>query len=241
LTATTVTPTTITGWNVKSLAQGTNVTISNDGAGTYTINSSGSSVVSPTVYAGTPASINSIAEYSNNQYWFGYSTYDFDNYNYDIEFVINQDSGNGNLLHFCWDNNVDFTYYQVMYNDWDATGNYIGSNPTAAFMYTQNVSGFQASYKGTLRAVPAVSASNYNRLMLEGTMSMNYQSSGSRAFSAPARSSRTIISYAGASQNSIAQFNGSHSFSMWATVSSYASNNPCNMRITRVMKNLPGS
>jgi len=223
---------------VKNLTAGTGITITNS-AGVYTITNS--AVVSPTMYAGSPSSISSIGGYSNNQYWFGYSTYDFDNYNYDIEFVINQGSGNGYLLHFCWDNNVDFAYYQVMYNDWDATGNYIGSNPTAAFCYTQNINNFQASYKGTLRAVPAVSSTNYNRLMLEGTMSMNSQSSSSRAFSAPARSSKTIISYAGASQNSIAQFNGSHSFSVWATVSSYASNNPLHMRITRVMKNLPGS
>jgi hypothetical protein len=41
LTASTVTPTTLTGWNVKSLTQGTNVTITNDGSGGYTINSSG--------------------------------------------------------------------------------------------------------------------------------------------------------------------------------------------------------
>ena len=36
LTATTVTPTNITGWNVKSLAQGTGISVSNN-AGTYTI------------------------------------------------------------------------------------------------------------------------------------------------------------------------------------------------------------
>ena len=236
----TITPTAITGWQVKSIIAGTGVTVTNS-AGAFTIASGGSIGITPSVYAGAPASINSIGGYSNNQYHFGTSTYDFDNYNYDIEFVINQGSGTGLLLYFCWDNVVDFSYYQVQYNDWDGTSTYIGGNSHSAIFYTQGISNFQGSYKGTLRALPAPSASNYNRLMLEGTMSMNYQTTGTRSFSALPRCSRTIITYAGVSQNSIAQFNGSHSFSLWASGSNYASNNAMHMRITRVMKNLPGS
>lgn len=37
LTATTVTPTTITGWNVKDLTVGTGISVSNNGAGVYTV------------------------------------------------------------------------------------------------------------------------------------------------------------------------------------------------------------
>lgn len=61
---TTLTATTITGWNVKSLVQGTNVTITNDGVGTYTINSSGSGgggSTGPTGVTGPAPAINIVA------------------------------------------------------------------------------------------------------------------------------------------------------------------------------------
>jgi hypothetical protein len=195
-----------------------------------------STTVSLQVFSGPPVSINSIGGFSNNQYNFGSSAYDFDNYNYDIEFVINQTSVSGILVYWCWDDVVDFTYYQVNYNDWDGTSTYIGGNSHSALFYTQNTSGFQASFKGTLRALPAPSSSYYNRLALEGTITMNFQSSASRAFGGLPRVSRTLSTYTGATQNSISQFNGSHNFSLWAAGDSYASNNPINMRITRVQK-----
>jgi len=227
--------------DVRQLVAGTNITVTPNGFGTYTIASSGSSVVSPTVYAGTPASINSVAGYSNNQYYFGTSTYDFDNYNYDIEFVINQGSVSAILVYFCWDNDFTLSNYQLAYQVIIGTTNEVGTDSHSALYYTQNTSGFQASYKGTLRALPAPSSSNYNRLMLEGSLTFNFQPTGTRGFTTSARWHRSTITYAGATQNSIAQFNGSRSLSLWTSGSNYASNNPCHMRITRVMKNLPGS
>jgi hypothetical protein len=210
-------------------------------SGAVTINST-ASVVTPLVYSGTPVSIGSIAGYSNNQYYFGTSVYDFDNYNYDIEFVVNQGSGAGILFYFCWNNDVDFNNYQLVYDlVTDGGVNYVGSDAHSALFYTQNSNGFQASYKGTLRALPAPNPSNYNRLMLEGSLTFNFQTTGVRTFAAPARWHRSTITYAGATQNSIAQFNGARSLSLWTSGHNYASNNPIHMRITKVMKNLPGS
>lgn len=208
-----------------------------ESGGEFVSSSASSTIVSLQLFSGSPVSIGSIGGYSNNQYLFGSSTYDFDNYNYDIEFVINQTSGTGLLFYFCWDNVVDFSYYQVQYNDWDGSTTYIGGNPHSAIFYTQSVSDFQGSYKGTLRALPAPGgASNNNRLVLEGTMSINFQTTGTRTFSQLPRCSKTIITYAGSSQNSIAQFSGTHSLSLWAAGNSYASNNSINMRITKVQK-----
>ena len=238
LTATTITPTNITGWGVKSIVAGTNITVSN-ASGAVTINST---TVSLQVYSGAPVSIGSIAGFSNNQYYFGTSVYDFDNYNYDIEFVINQGSGAGILLYFCWDNDVNFNNYQLTYFLQDGGSSYVGSDAHSALFYTQNTNGFQASYKGTLRALPAPGgASNFNRLMLEGTLSFNFQTTGVRTFAGPARCHRSVVTYAGATQNSIAQFNGARSLSLWTSGDNYASNNPLHMRITRIIKNLPGS
>jgi len=222
--------------DVRQLVAGTNVTITPDGLGTYTI---AASATSPSLYNGAPQGIGSIGGYTSNQYVFGSLTWDFVNYNYDIEFVINQGSQEGILLYWSWDNDVNFSYYQVQYTDWDSVGFYVGGNSHSALMYTQNANGFQGSWKGTLRALPAPSASNYNRLMLEGTMSMNYQTTGTRGFNLLPRSSRTISTYAGATQNSITQFNGSHSFSLWTSGSNYASSNLIHMRVTRILKGSP--
>jgi len=222
--------------DVRQLVAGTNVTITPDGLGTYTI---AASATSPSLYNGSPIGIGSIGGYTSNQYVFGNLTWDFVNYNYDIEFVINQGSQEGILLYWSWDNDVNFSYYQVQYTDWDSVGFYVGGNSHSALMYTQNANGFQGSWKGTLRALPAPSASNYNRLMLEGTMSMNYQTTGTRGFNLLPRSSRTISTYAGATQNSITQFNGSHSFSLWTSGSNYASSNLIHMRVTRILKGSP--
>jgi hypothetical protein len=222
--------------DVRQLVAGTGVTLTNDGLGTYTINASGSS---PSLYNGAPVGIGSIGGFTSNQYVFGSLTWDFVNYNYDIEFVINQIDVQGVLFYWSWDNNIDFNNYQVQYTDWDGNGFYVGGNAHSALMYTQNANGFQGSWKGTLRALPNPSPSNYNRLMLEGTMSMNYQATGTRGFSQLPRSSRTISTYAGATQNSITQFNGLHSFSLWANGSNYASSNLMHMRVTKVLKGSP--
>lgn len=239
INATTIAPTNITNWNVKSIVAGSNVTVSNS-SGAVTINST-ASVESPQVFAGSPVSIGSVAGYSNNQYYFGTSVYDFENYNYDIEFVINQESSSAILVYFCWDNDFTLSNYQLAYQVIIGTTNEVGTDSHSALYYTQNTSGFQASYKGTLRALPAPSASNYNRLLLEGSLTFNFQPTGTRGFTTSARWHRSTITYAGATQNSIAQFNGSRSLSLWTSGNNYASNNAMRMRITKVMKNLPGS
>ena len=145
-------------------------------------------------------------------------------------------------MYFCWDNDVNFNNYQLTYFLQDGGSSYVGSDAHSALFYTQNTNGFQASYKGTLRALPAPGgASNFNRLMLEGTLSFNFQTTGVRTFAGPARCHRSVVTYAGATQNSIAQFNGARSLSLWTSGDNYASNNPLHMRITRIIKNLPGS
>jgi|LauGreDrversion4_2_1035121.scaffolds.fasta_scaffold92339_4 hypothetical protein len=175
-----------------------------------------------------------ISSYTNNQYYFGTTNFDFDNYIYNIEFVINQSVVYAVNMYWAWDFDVNFANYQMNYLDWDGAFLYTGGNQYPSIFYTQNTSGFQASFKGTLRALPAPSPTNYNRLILEGATTMNFQANGTRGYgNVLPRVSRSIGTYAGATQNSIAQFNGNHTFTLWAAGNNYRLNHPIHFRLTK--------
>jgi hypothetical protein len=227
--------------DVRQLSAGSNVSISNNASGTYTINFTNPGNVTNSLYNSTP-SVGSVNGYSNNNYSTGSLTYDFDNYNYDIEFLINFGGSYTTQVYWSWDSDFNQSYYQMTFSDYDGGGIYTGSNSLGSLFYAQNTTGFSAAFRGTLRALPAATSSHYNRLVIEGTTHLTFQSSGSRSYFSNQRFSRAISTYTGATQNSIAQFNGGHTFSIWAPGNSFATSNPMqNIRIYRTQKNLPGT
>ena len=203
------------------------------GPGQYII--SGGGAESLAVVSGFP-SIGGIDGYANNRYYFTNQTYDFDNYNYDIEFSISQSTSPATLLYWIWDTDVTLTNYQQTYDDWDGGSPYYGPNIGGSILYTQG-GPIEISYKGTLQALPTPNTAFKSRLQLTGITDIRLITAGNRTFNSGGRYSKTISTYSGATNNSIAQFNGSHSFSLFIRVGDYAYYNPCNMRITKVKKN----
>ncbi len=155
---TTLTATTITGWNVKSLVQGTNVTITNDGVGTYTINSSGGGgggSTGPTgatgpVYTPTSTTLEdrllpngNFAGFSTNAYFTNTQSWDFDNYDYVVLFEYRQTVNAGDThLRLAWFDDTTVQRYSYYFMEvQEATGNQGEANlPLLIFLNAINTS-----------------------------------------------------------------------------------------------------
>jgi hypothetical protein len=154
----TLTATTITGWNVKSLVQGTNVTITNDGVGTYTINSSGGGgggSTGPTgatgpVYTPTSTTLEdrllpngNFAGFSTNAYFTNTQSWDFDNYDYVVLFEYRQTVNAGDThLRLAWFDDTTVARYSYYFMEvQEATGNQGEANlPLLIFLNAINSS-----------------------------------------------------------------------------------------------------
>ena len=172
LTATTVTPTNITGWDVKSIVAGTNVTVSN-ASGAFTINAT-SSVPSYVLCNELITTTPSIDGYATNG-WSPSSTitWDFDNFEYDIQFDL-QIGASGYYfinVHWAWDGFLsDSNQYHHSWLDHDGiNGGFLGSGQDTdnRLIYTYVTENTHHNFNMTLKRVRCPNTSYNQRLLLE--------------------------------------------------------------------------
>ena len=197
---------------------------------------------SSVIFDGSYSSIGSFAGYTNNQFTFPNLTWDFTNYNYDIEFTLTQNNAfNGNIL-WNWDNLATSRYIQS-YLDKDMTTNtlYTGSQMSPYLFYLQGQSDINFHFKGTLRANrPVVNIPHM--MILEGQTTYVRVSNNSTNYSASessigySRTTNTLL-FTSISTFPTNPFDGVHNLSFWSTNSNYPSFNPnIRMRVVRVPK-----
>ncbi len=197
---------------------------------------------SSVIFDGSYSSIGSFAGYTNNQFTFPNLTWDFTNYNYDIEFTLTQNNAFSNHILWNWDN-LDTGRYIQSYQDKDMTTNtlYTANQMGPYLFYLQGHSDINFHFKGTLRANrPVVSIPHM--MILEGQTTYVRISNNATSYSALANSigySRTTntLLFTSISTFPTNPFDGVHNFSLWSTNSNYPSFNPnIRMRVVRVPK-----
>jgi len=194
------------------------------------------------IFDGSYSSIGSFAGYTNNQFTFPNLTWDFTNYNYDIEFTLTQNNAFGNHIFWNWDN-LDTGRYIQSYQDKDMTTNtlYTANQMGSNLFYLQGHSDINFHFKGTLRANrPVVNIPHM--MILEGQTTYVRISNNATNYSATSSSigySRTTNTLLFTSISTIPTnpFDGVHNFSLWSSNSNYPSFNPnIRMRVVRVPK-----
>ena len=197
---------------------------------------------SSVIFDGSYSSIGSFAGYTNNQFTFPNLTWDFTNYNYDIEFTLTQNNAFGNHILWNWDN-LDTGRYIQSYQDKDMTTNtlYTANQMGSNLFYLQGHSDINFHFKGTLRANrPVVNIPHM--MILEGQTTYVRISNNATNYSATSSSigySRTTNTLLFTSISTIPTnpFDGVHNFSLWSSNSNYPSFNPnIRMRVVRVPK-----
>ena len=229
--------------NVRALSADSTVglNLTDSGTGGFTINLP-NTFFSYVIFNGTYALVDSFGGYSNNQFRFGNLTWDFTNYNYDIEFTLTQNNAFGGHLLFNWDG-LDTSRYIQSYFDKEMFNNntYVSNQMGPYLFYLQAHSDINFHFKGTLRANrPVVNIPHM--LILEGLTTYIRVSNNATNYSAGANSigySRTINTCLFTSISTFPNnpFNGSHHLSFWSSNSNYPSFNPnIQVRITRIPK-----
>jgi hypothetical protein len=246
LTATTVTPTNITGWNVKSLAQGTNVTISNDGLGTYTINASTATVslslLDAVISSNTVSVSYSGGGETTNGWNLGTYTWDFINFEYDITIDIDQRyyPGSYNHLHWGWNGDYDQTHYRQNWNDHDGVSYFVtGANADAKLVFFYGPTNLHHHFKARLREIRTNQYTSMNSsLLLEYTCFQTVRNASSQVFADNHKFSKGCSVYIAPTTGN-GSMNGSKQFVIYTQNTNYTSQgvgspNTCYARISKI-------
>jgi hypothetical protein len=195
------------------------------------------------IFNGSHTGIGSFAGYTNNQFSFPNLTWDFTNYNYDIEFTLTQNSQSTNHFMWNWDDIDSGRYLQSYYDKSMGTDSttFVGSQLGPYLFFTQVTADVNCHFKGTLRANrPVVNIPHM--MILEGQTTYVRIANSTTSYSVGAdsigysRTTNTLL-FTSISPFPTNPFDGSHNFSLWATISNYTTSNPnMNLRITRIPK-----
>jgi hypothetical protein len=242
----TINPNAITGWDVRSIVAGTNVSVSNS-FGTVTINST---PPAPTyvLINELVSTISSINGYTSNG-WTTSSTitWDFDNFEYDIQFDLQISDGGYYPLNVFWSWDGDVNAFGSYRHSWmDHDGLTYGSGFFGAgqdvdnrLIYTYATPNTHHNFNMTLKRVRTPDTRYYQRLLLECNCNQIMIGRGTSQISTLGRMpfSRTFNYYFAEGGGSGNLFNGAKTLVFYSKLSNSASvatsDNRAWLRITK--------
>ena len=227
--------------DVRQLVAGSGVSLSNDGLGTYTINSTGAGA-SNVIVNENISNILNFGGYSTNA-WTSVSipVWDFDNYEYEIYFDLQIGPNAGfapNNIFWSWDGNITASQYRHSWEDHDGGGFFgAGQDADNRVTYIQGLNNFHHNFAFTLRRIKTPNTAYFQRLNFDGKVSSLLLASGTSSLaSSKLAFSKTVNCFLSAS-TSPSIFNGSHTLTFYANLSNAAnlstSGNSASLKIKR--------
>jgi len=227
--------------DVRQLVAGTNITITPDGLGTYTIASTGAGASNVIVNENITNILN-FGGYSANA-WTTVSipVWDFDNYEYDIYFDVQIGPNAGfapNNIFWSWDGNVTASQYRHSWEDHDG-GSFFGAGQDAdnRVTYIQGLNNFHHNFVFTLRRIKTPNTAYFQRLNFDGKVSSLLLVSGTSSLASSKLAFSKTVNCFLSSSTSPSIFNGSHTLTFYANLSNAAnlstSGNSASLKIKR--------
>jgi len=235
--------------DVRQLVAGTNVTITPNGFGTYTIASTGGGggSTSLTLLDAVRSSNTISVSYSGggqttNGWDLGTYTWDFINFEYDITIDIDQRNypGSYNHLHWGWNGDYDQTHYRQNWNDHDGASFFgTGPNPDAKLVYFYGPTNIHHHFKARLREIRTDQFTSMNSsLLLEYTCFQTIRNTSSQVFADNHKYSKGCSVYIAPTTGN-GSMNGSKQFVIYTQNTNYTSQgvgspNACYARISKI-------
>jgi len=230
--------------DVRQLTAGTNITISPNGFGTYTINSTGGSTPSYVLVNEYISVYPNIDGYVSNG-WRSVNTitWDFDNFEYDIQFDLQIGSGGYYPTNIFWSWNGDLNVYGQYHHSWcDHDGiNYsffgAGQDTDNRVIYTYGTANTHHNFNMTLKRVQNPKTNYYQRLLLECNCNQIVIGAGtSNISSARMPFSRTNNYYFADGGGTTNLFNGAKTLTFYGRLSNCSASSSGNGAWLRITK-----